>query len=532
MKKILNYSYIILFGALISIISVSTLLHYGRTDAEVFRKIEKRDPAEMPEWSLKSVLEDRYFNAIDSYINDIFAFRTGMIETYSAILYIIGSSANLEKVVIGKNDYLFLGNAFQHIIDHTEGKTLFSDEELKRWLLKFTQTKQYLDLKNILFYVVVVPSKHVMYPEFLPTYISPAQHTNINQIINSNPNFNLIYLKDTLNTAKKEWKRFLYNKTDSHWSEIGAYISYLKIIDFLKPDFEKLEPIELNFSDFTIKPHPGWQNKHLLQLPLDLNDFNVDIIWNDKWDTTLVKTDYEGHKLPFRYNQEIEYHEKVVVYNEDKPYTLLLLEDSFSIRLSPYLNQTFGKIIYCHYNEPEAIELTQLIEKYQPNLVLSELGEQSLLDNGNTHPNIIAEITNNKYNIVKSWNCEELYHEISKYNQIIDVHLKNGDIHFTATGTDPSFQFPVFEFSQDKPKKINIEFTSPGRTIAQIFFKKAENERYSGKNSETVRVEEGRNKLSFHLPINILPSTPIRFDPGTIQGRYVIHSVEFCEYKE
>lgn len=529
MKRIFRYSYILIFSLLISVIGISTLLKFGRTDPAMIKKIERRNPAVMPEFSLKADSIDQFFTGLDTYVNDFFSFRSDMIQAYTAMIYKMGASANPNRIVLGKDDYLFQGNSFNRVVDHVEGKMLFSENQLRQWLLKFSHRKQYLDMLNIPFYVVVIPTKHVMYTESLPDYIVPSPVTNMTQILNNHPDFKLVYLKDTLENAKKEWGKLLYYKSDSHWSEIGAYISYLKIMNWLKQDFEKLKPIRLASTEFTIEPHTGWQNKHLLRLTLDLDDFNADIVWNEKWDTTMIKTTFKGDTLPFNYNQEITYQEKVIVHNDDKPYTLLLLEDSFSVKLSPYLNQSFGKVIYCHYNDDAAREMTQLVKRFQPDLVLYELGEQSLFLHQDAHPNVINEITKKKYQLVKSWDGKQLFDEIKSYHQITDVSVKNGDLCLKATGNDPGFRLPVTNLSKGKYTQINIKLTSPGKTSAQIFFVKPDGTGYSGKNAVTISVTKGKNKLSFHLPVKHLADIPVRFDPGSLPGRYMIHSVEFLQ---
>ncbi|MFP4470139.1 MAG: alginate O-acetyltransferase AlgX-related protein [Bacteroidales bacterium] len=531
MKKVLTYSYIFFFGLLICVVGTATLLKYARTDIETFTKIEKRKPAVLPKWSWQTDSADQYFTGMDAYLNDAFAFRTNMIETYSSLLFSVGSSARPDRIVPGKNGYLFLGNSFHRIIDHTEGKTLFSQNELDRWLLKFSQRKEYLGLFDIPFYVVVVPKKHVVYPEYLPGYIIPSDINNMQQILDSKPGFNLLHLKDSLRAAKEEWGDYLYNKTDSHWSEIGAYAGYLKIMNRLKAEFEKLEPIKLSKSDFNINTHPGWQNKHLLHLTQDLKDYNVEIQWSHKWDSTMIKTNYDGDTLPFSYKDEVTYREKVIIQNDDKPYTLLLLEDSFSVRMSVYLNQSFGRIIYCHYNDEEARELTQLIHEFQPDLVLYELGEQSLFLHQDAHPNVIDAIVENKYAVVKTWDGRGFQQEISNLHQISEAEVVNSELRIRAAGNDPNFRFPAYDFTNGKHALINIEITSPGKTMAQIFFIPDGEIAYTGENSVTVPVKEGKNNLSFHVPAKELATFPIRFDPGLLTGTYVIHSVEFREEK-
>jgi hypothetical protein len=112
----------------------------------------------------------------------------------------------------------------------------------------------------------MVPNQHSVYEEYLPDYIVPAKENVFDQIIKSGPGFNLLHLKDTLIASKVFWGDYLYNKTDSHWSEIGAYVGYRKIIDQLKTSLPKIIPILLEKEDFIIDYNPGGQNKKLLNI--------------------------------------------------------------------------------------------------------------------------------------------------------------------------------------------------------------------------------------------------------------------------
>lgn len=530
MKKFFLYAYIIIFCMLISVIGVLTLLGTHPIDLKKFKQIEKRNPTPVPEWWWPADSVERYFMGLDAHINDYFALRKVMVDAYSAILYTVGSSANPGRIIVGSDDYLFLGNSFHQIVDHTEGNLLFSDDELNQWVNKFKYRKEYLAQLEIPFYMVAVPSKHVMYPEALPAYVVPSITRNITQIMDDDHDLNLIYLKDTLDKAKETWNELLYNKTDSHWSEIGAYISYLRIINWLKNDFENLEAIQLDVDDFEIRPHPGWQNKHLLGLPLALDDYRVLVNWESTgWDTTLIKTNYQGDTLPFRYNQKIEYHEKAIVHNNGKPYTLLLLEDSFSIRLSPYINQSFGKIVYCHYSADEALELTRLVSIFKPDLVLYEFGEQSLFLHRNAHPNVIADVNKNNLSVIKAWDGEKLHDEIISYNQIENSFGNSDGLHLTASGSDPFFLLPVSEISSGKHLQINVEITSPEATTFQVFYLTRDSQSYSETNSVMKHIREGRNKISFYLSLSNLVNQPFRFDPGTKPVSYTIHTIAFLQ---
>ena len=529
MKKSILYTYIVVFTLLISSIGILTILNKGEIDAGNFAILEKRNPAIRPDWKWDIISIDNYFHEFDGYLNDVFSYRNELIQSYSNLLYFIGVSSDPQKVALGKNGFFFLGNSYNGVIDQTTGKLRFDETELNSWKLSFQQRQKFLQILGIPFLAVMVPNQHSVYEEYLPDYIVPAKENVFDQIIKSGPGFNLLHLKDTLIASKVFWGDYLYNKTDSHWSEIGAYVGYRKIIDQLKTSLPKIIPILLEKEDFIIDYNPGGQNKKLLNITTPVDDFEVQLLRSSKWNEKLVKTTYNGDTLPFDPYQFISYHEKAVVYNQGKPYTVLIYEDSFSIRLSVFLNQTFGKIIYCHYSDPESYEYSTLVEKFKPDLVLYEFGEQSLLLHSQLHHNIINQVKQNDFKRIGKLNLSTIIDKKNNFIHIEDVKIVENELYFKSSGEDPQLILPGFTKTNDKTIGLKIDMTCPEKTAAQIFYLTDENKNYMGEKSVILNLEKGRQLEIFYLMDKGVKTDKIRFDPGTVQGNYIIHSVEILE---
>lgn len=529
MKNIIKILYVIVFIILIGGVAVSSLLGYGKTDKETFVMMEKRNPTAKPLWAWERENLKKYFDGLNSWVNDNFAFRTQMIQYYSTFLYLGGVSANQQKIIVGKNDFLFLGNSFNEVMDQVTGKIRFDEKQLTKWKSSFQLRSKYLDLLGIPFYAAMVPKKHTVYPEYLPDYIIPAKENVFDQIMNSGPGFDLLHLKDTLIASKAYWGDLLYNKTDSHWSEIGAYIGYLKIINHLKTDSNDLAPLQLTKENFVVNPHPGGQNKIILNLLVDMHDYDVNIIKPDKWNNQIVKTNYEGDTIPSNPFDYVYYHEKVIVHNSEKKYTLLVFEDSFSVRLSAFLNQSFGKIIYCHYSEPEAKEFTRLVERFKPDLVLYEFGEQSLALHDLASNNLSSKLVGDNFTFSYGKNGAYFYDRLKNSYQISNISLVDSSLHFRSTGNDPSFILPEMKLAENKFAALKIDFSIPEQTFAQIFYLTDQSENFNGEQSVLLQAEKGRNVLIFYFPEKGVKGNSIRFDPGLVPGDYVLHSIEVLQ---
>jgi len=526
MKKTEKYIYTFVFAALLGIVPVSTFFKIGIPDKASFARIEKRNPATFPAFTLDLTAIESFFKQLENYINDNYSFRSVMITSWSSLIFETGSSANQHKVVVGKNGFLFLGNHFDNMINTVKGKNVFDKQGYLQWSRSFLIRKNYLDKKHIPFYMAIVPKKHNVYPEYLPDYLIPAKETIFTRIRDYNNRLEIQYLIDTLLNAKATWGDLLYSKTDSHWSKIGAYVGYRSLIDNLKVDFPALKPVILDTSDFIIRPHPGGQNRVILRISQEIDDFTVAIRDSDKWKKELIKTNYDGDTLPFHHLYPIGYKEKAIVYNPDAPYTVLLFEDSFSITLSTYLNQSFGKIIYCHYGEPEAVDFSSLVEKHKPDLVIYQFGEQSVLRHKHLNEELQSQYFSKTVESIAILNGKELFSYLSWNHQINNVLEGNDVLTFESTGVDPNIVISEKAFGQNILQAVRIRFTTPQSTAAQLFFQHAY-QHYTEKESVVMRCAAGLNDLLFVFPEEMSTSSALRFDPGNLEGNYEIHEIEF-----
>jgi hypothetical protein len=351
-------------------------------DEVTFQKNEKRLPATKPVWIWQKTIVENYFPKLETYFNDVFPFRYSLIELYTSIYFKIGVSVKPDNIKIGKNGFLFLGNNISRVIDFITGKNLFTGNELKKWNNSFEYKKKYLEQRGIAFHLIFVPCKHSIYSEYLPDFIIPSDHNRLQQLIDSKPDYHIINTKQALLNAKKEWGDQLFYKSDSHWTEIGAYYAYLEIIKQLKPEFPDIQPIVLNKNNFK-KIFYDWHGSMagFMNLEAIIDDSIFTIVNVSNWNENVVRTNFAGDKLDVNEYPIIAYLDKSLVVNIKKKYTVLLLRDSYSMMLAPMFNNTFGKMIYCHYDQPEAIEFTNLVEKNKPDIVLFETVEYILEQN-------------------------------------------------------------------------------------------------------------------------------------------------------
>lgn len=97
-----------------------------------------------------------------------------------------------------------------------------------------------------------------------------------------------------------------------------------------------------------------------------------------------------------------------------------------------------------------------------------------------------------------------------------------------ATGKDPAVILPAIERFTPKDDGRAVAFfllASEKPTIAKLYYSFSEKIAFSEKNSQAKRVQAGENHLYFVLPREFTGGM-VRFDPGDVEGQYVLHLLE------
>lgn len=134
-------------------------------------------------------------------------------------------------VLKGRNDFLFLSNDSNRVIDQHTGKYRLSGTELQQWLTTYLERKAFCDKTGIDFYVQLSPDKHRIYQEFLPPEVQRAEFTTGDQfsaIARAVLGTHFLDASDVLIPAKTEGE--VFHRTDTHWNAKGAYLAYQQFI--------------------------------------------------------------------------------------------------------------------------------------------------------------------------------------------------------------------------------------------------------------------------------------------------------------
>ena len=370
----------------------------------------------------------------------------------------------------------------------------------------------------------------MVYQEYLPSYIKASENKFLVQLKELNLGIDLISLEKAIIESKQIWGDSLYYKTDSHWSEIGAYVGYIELIKHLSSKFNKILPLILTKGNFHIQEYYADHDlTNLLYLRKKIKDFYIPFDIPDDCEKNLQKIDEKGIESIVPSSGIVSTFEHCIIVNKNKPYTVLLFKDSFSYKLSKYLNNTFGKIIYCYYRDFNFDQFKELVETHKPDMVIYEsiqrdIPNYALLNNYSATPP--TQTSSTKWKSIKKFTGKELAENVRYTYQIENLNVNKNNLSFNATDNDPQFLLPSIELDQNLQLKIKINLSSPDETIAQIYYL-TKGSQHNGKQCITSNVIDGNSTLEFVISEKKINGAQLRFDPGNKTGKYIVSSVEY-----
>lgn len=228
-KKIIKLTYITIFCLLIAL----PLFQLNTNFFTVEKLDEKREKAKKPTYSYKAdripsedpnikgnpVTLDRFIQDFDKYFKDNFGFREDLIRLSNIIDYRVFNKTTTPKVVIGKDDYLFID---EEIGDYDRTSTL-KDAEIDLIAYKIKMFQDELSKRGIDFLFTLAPNKSTIYPEYMyrPSK-NPTLESNYDKLSKALVAKGVKYLDLKSFLLENKSKYPLYYKRDTHWNKISA----------------------------------------------------------------------------------------------------------------------------------------------------------------------------------------------------------------------------------------------------------------------------------------------------------------------
>ena len=302
----------------------------------------------------------------------------------SRLLFPLGISTAPQKVIVGRDRWLYLGDEYQDTL--TVDRLPPSDADLKligeiggasrSW-------EKYLKNKGVkLFRVMVAPNKGSIYPEHVPQWALPPPQSGIDALFAATDPQIYLDLRPPLLAAKRAQPTALYYSTDTHWNHYGAARAFrafgmttarfapelkwpaddvyqLTRVDPRGPgDLARFLRIKSGFEDFE-------PITHMFSVPVETSqhDLATDRLVS-KGGNPPVDTPYSP--LLVRSPSALN---KVKV---------LWLRDSFGSAMSPLMAHTFSDVVQLHWSEAinPGGHLPRLIDEWKPDYVFVTVVER------------------------------------------------------------------------------------------------------------------------------------------------------------
>lgn len=357
MKKHLSKAYLAAFLLLFIAPSILFAIVGPYLDSTNY---EQRSAAEKPVLTLQTLRN--YPRDFEAYYNDHIPFRTQLVKANSSFFLKFLHQSPVDKVILGKDGWLFYnprGSDGDPIADY-QGVRTVSEEQLSKIAHALVTFRDSLSAQGKEFILMICPSKESIYGnEFLPDHFATGNTYTIGDqvaaYLQTHTDLTIVYPKEVLLKAMKEDPDNLYYyKTDTHWNELGGYIGaaeLLKALDISMPALSELQISQTQDYVGDLSKMTGMQSEFACDVTYTLHGYAEN-------EAVLLSEDEKSRQYTADYTDSR---------------SILILRDSFSINMFPYLASQFKKTTFVsrgHYApddllDPQAdIIVGQFVERY------------------------------------------------------------------------------------------------------------------------------------------------------------------------
>lgn len=357
-NKFPKWLLVILFFVILWIPSVTMLTMPSVETSDV----EKRKLAPFPKLKIKELF--KIPAQFEAYFNDHFGLRRQLIRGFNYARVVGLGVTDSRWVIIGKDGWLFQ-NAPLHLEDMRNNRP-YRPDQLRHWGKILSRKQSWLKERGIDYLFVFAPSKHLIYPEKLPSSVNKVSpRSRLDQLVDylkQHTDVQFLDLRPVMNAAKDHLRP--YHKTDTHWNDYGAYLGYRAIMEDLKTKLPDPVILALTSNDFTMTEQPGGD----LANSLDLKNTLTEIEIVPKQPVVQCGKNVENKSMTIAERNDQEFATRCL----NGKYRALFFRDSYALALMPYFSESFNYIFY-HPASPAPMKGMQILAKREKPHVVIEL---------------------------------------------------------------------------------------------------------------------------------------------------------------
>lgn len=333
----------------------------------------------------------RFFGNKNQYIDDRLMGKEELVPVLNELLLDPEkvSRFDLSKGLIGKNEWIFLGNDYSRVIDkHCQENFPLDNYEFQSSINKIDLLKNTTEGLGGTYVLFIAPDKHNIYCDELPRWLgatcknSEIYTRKLIHKIEDETSVDVVYPAVELKSQISKGQ--LFHKSDTHWNLLGGKVGFVALMRNMERlglirDFQEIPLMDLK----QIRNEKLGDLAHILALPSGYKiskDFDYLFQRPDQLLVRWKEVNKKEELKPFTVSSGSA-PSKFYAYmkNESAMYRtkLLVLCDSFNNAMSPYFNLYFSDVMYVS-RRSSMDEKIRAIQKFKPTIVINEIVERDL----------------------------------------------------------------------------------------------------------------------------------------------------------
>ena len=172
----------------------------------------------------------------DSWYNDRFFMRDILVISYMDLCYNLASNYYETNNVFINKKTNWMGNS------KVPSNDLYTIDKMKTAAANVKRLQAFCNKNNIKLYILIAPSKYAIHQKDFYPLLKPSKEYNkvrkMIDYINKETGLNIVYPYNELQELAK--KDYAFFKSDHHWTDEGAYIGYLQLMQQIKKDYPNI----------------------------------------------------------------------------------------------------------------------------------------------------------------------------------------------------------------------------------------------------------------------------------------------------
>lgn len=350
-----------------------------KEEHEEFSYFENRNLAEFPKYSRQALIDGSYTSGLENWLNDFAAYREPLLKLQTLADIKIFKRPMINEVIIN-DDLLLPWKEFESV----DGNKILSLADMMSERLKSHSDVTKKNGGN--FYYISIPCQYVCFEDSYPKFTNNRKaYTNASKSAMfeklSEKGVNYVDMKEKYEAAGGSEK--FSSKVDNHFNIMGAYQTYLAIMECVKKHYPNIDVLEKNEYAIEELPNPylGSRGRKLFGL-LDSKE-KMSIISPLKYiPFERTNNGFKGapivYQLPESDKENILYSlymggdfgETIIDTNRRKLPSILVYGDSFTNGVESLIWYSFDKMISLDFRHYDKMTLDEYIEKEKPDIVV------------------------------------------------------------------------------------------------------------------------------------------------------------------